>query len=326
MARIKYYYNTETCRYERVQTKTSDIAFNVMGLLILCGFFGFISFAVYMRFFESPKEAKLSQELQQMAFYYQKLEKEVEAMDDHMVALQERDDNVYRTIFGVDPLSNETRQMGIGGVERYKTLKESRLTEKEMILSLSESVDELKRRATIQHKSYDDILKLAVNKDKMWASIPAIQPISNKGLTRLSSGFGYRIHPIYKVKKLHTGIDFSAPTGTPIYATADGKIKKVVTRKTGYGKQIEIDHGYGFVTKYAHMSKFNVKQGQKVKRGECIGYVGTSGTSTAPHLHYEVIKQNKKINPMHYFFGDLNPEEYEKIVELATTENQSLGG
>ncbi|MFA0962466.1 M23 family metallopeptidase [Roseivirga sp. BDSF3-8] len=326
MARIKYYYNTETCRYERVQTRTSDIIFNVLGILILCGFFGFISFAVYMRFFDSPKEARLKEELQEMAFYYQKLEKEVSSMDKKMVDLQQRDDNVYRTIFGVDPLPGETRQMGVGGVDRYKALKASRLSDKEMILSLSKSVDELKRKATVQHKSYDDIMKLAMNKDKMWASIPAIQPISNKELTRLSSGFGYRIHPIYKVKKLHTGIDFSAPTGTPIYATADGKVVKLRNAKTGYGKEIEIDHGYGFKTKYAHMNDFNVKRGQTVKRGECIGYVGSTGTSTAPHLHYEVMKQGKKINPMHYFFGDLNAEEYEKVVELATIENQSLGG
>jgi murein DD-endopeptidase MepM/ murein hydrolase activator NlpD len=162
-------------------------------------------------------------------------------------------------------------------------------------------------------------------KSKMLASIPAIQPIHNQELTRLASGYGMRIHPILKVRKLHTGLDYSAPRGTPIYATGDGTVITVRTNFGGYGKEVEIDHGYGFVTKYAHMDSFNVKKGQKVKRGECIGYVGTTGSSTAPHCHYEIIKDGVKINPVHYIFKDINPEEYEKLLELASIENQSLG-
>ena len=177
----------------------------------------------------------------------------------------------------------------------------------------------------IQSKSYDEIVALAEDKEKLFAAIPAIQPIANKELRRLASGFGYRIHPVYKVKKMHTGIDFSASIGTPIYATADGVIEKVKVHFSGYGKQIMIDHGYGYTTRYAHMHEFAVKEGEKVKRGQVIGYVGNTGTSTAPHLHYEVHKNGKKINPVHYFFNDLNAEEYEKIVELASIENQSLG-
>ena len=177
----------------------------------------------------------------------------------------------------------------------------------------------------IQSKSYDEVIELAENKERLYAAIPAIQPIANKELVRLSSGFGIRIHPVYKVRKMHTGIDFSAPIGTPNYATADGVVEKVKVSFSGYGKNLLVDHGYGFKTRYAHMHEFAVRKGQRIKRGQVIGYVGNTGTSTGPHLHYEVIKNNRKINPVHYFFKDLNPDEYEKIVELASIENQSLG-
>ena len=226
---------------------------------------------------------------------------------------------------GITHLSLILRDAGIGGVDRYSEIRSKEIDHKDLILSLSGDVDKLRRKMYIQSKSYDDILELADNKAKMFAAIPAIQPVSNKELIRLASGFGYRIHPVYKVKKLHTGIDFSAPIGTPIYATADGKVSLVKVRFSGYGKLVEIDHGFGFKTRYAHMHEFAVKEGQKVKRGQVIGYVGNTGLSTAPHLHYEVIKGNSKINPVHYFFNDLNPDEYEKVIELSSIENQSLG-
>jgi murein DD-endopeptidase MepM/ murein hydrolase activator NlpD len=168
-------------------------------------------------------------------------------------------------------------------------------------------------------------VQLAVKKELLFAAIPAIQPVSNKELIRLSSGFGMRFHPIYKVKKMHPGIDFSAPIGTPIYATADGVVDRLNVSFSGYGKTIEVDHGFGYRSRYAHMHGFAVSKGQKVKRGELIGYVGNTGLSTAPHLHYEVFINNRHVNPVHYFFSDLNPAEYERIVELASIENQSLG-
>jgi murein DD-endopeptidase MepM/ murein hydrolase activator NlpD len=182
----------------------------------------------------------------------------------------------------------------------------------------------LEKELYIQTKSYDDIVRLAKNKSKMLASIPAIQPLTNKELTRMASGFGMRIHPIYKLKRMHTGVDLAAPKGTPIYATGDGVVRFTKRNPGGYGNEIQIDHGFGYETKYAHLERFEVKPGQKVKRGEVIGFVGTSGSSTAPHLHYEVIHNGNKVNPVHYFFQDLNAEEYEKILELAAVENQSL--
>ena len=226
--------------------------------------------------------------------------------------------------FAADPIPQSIRDAGVGGSERYKKLLEEGLRQEELILSTVSKIDVLKKRMYIQTKSYDEIIALAKRKNEMLANTPAIQPIENKKLKRMASGFGMRIHPIYKVRKMHTGCDFTARTGTPIYATGDGVVKSVDKKYGGYGKKVIIDHGFGYQTLYAHMSKFNVKVGQKVKRGEVIGFVGNTGASTAPHLHYEVIYKGKKVNPVHYFFNDLDEGQYEEILELASRENQSL--
>ncbi len=325
MARIKYYYDTETCKYERVKVSTWDMTLNLLGFLSVSLIIAIGIVIVYNSYFDSPKEAILKKENQELQLYYDILEKEMEGMNDMLVALQERDDNVYRVIFEAEAIPSTIRSAGFGGAHRYRNLLESGLAKEELILNNFQKLDKLKKQMYIQTKSYDEILEMAKDKSKMLASIPAIQPINNHELTRLASGYGMRIHPILKVRKLHTGLDYSAPRGTPIYATGDGTVVTVRTNFGGYGKEVEIDHGYGFVTKYAHMDSFNVKKGQKVKRGECIGYVGTTGSSTAPHCHYEIIKDGNKINPVHYIFKDINDEEYEKLLELASVENQSLG-
>ena len=325
MARIKYYYDTETCKYERVKVSTWDMTLNLLGFLSVSLIIAIGIVIIYNSYFDSPKEAILKKENQELQLYYDILEKEMEGMNDMLTALQERDDNVYRVIFEAEAIPSTIRSAGFGGAHRYRNLLESGLAKEELILSNFQKLDKLKKQMYIQTKSYDEILEMAKDKSKMLASIPAIQPINNHELTRLASGYGMRIHPILKVRKLHTGLDYSAPRGTPIYATGDGTVITVRTNFGGYGKEVEIDHGYGFVTKYAHMDSFNVKKGQKVKRGECIGYVGTTGSSTAPHCHYEIIKDGNKINPVHYIFKDINDEEYEKLLELASVENQSLG-
>lgn len=325
MARIKYYYDTETCKYERVRVTTWDLTLNLMGFLSVSLIIAIGIVIVYNNYFDSPKEAILKKENEELQLYYEILEKEMKDANNMLAALQDRDDNVYRVIFEADPIPTTIREAGFGGAQRYKNLLENGLQREDLILSNFQKLDKLKKQMYIQTKSYDEILELAKDKSKMLASIPAIQPIANQELTRLASGFGIRMHPILKVRKLHTGLDYSAPRGTPIYATGDGKIVTVRTNFGGYGKEVEIDHGYGFVTKYAHMESFNVKQGQKVKRGECIGYVGNTGRSTAPHLHYEIIKDGQKINPVHYFYKDIDDEEFEKLLELASKENQSLG-
>ena len=324
MARIKYYYDTDSCKYERVKVSTSDIFLNSLGFLFVALLLAGLMVWLYTTNFDSFKEAQLKKENEELKYYNELHENEITEIREILTSLEERDDNIYRVIFGVDPVSSSIRKAGVGGSNRYKELLEKGLSEEQLILETTKKIDVLKKQMYVQTKSYDDIVKLAKQKEKLWTSIPAIQPIENQKLTRLASGYGMRIHPILHVMKMHDGVDLTAPTGTPIYATGDGVVKKVETRFGGYGKEVEIDHGFGYITKYAHMKKFNVKIGQKVKRGEVIGYVGSTGRSTAPHLHYEVIYKGKKVNPVHYFFKDLTPEEYEQILELASRENQSL--
>lgn len=299
---------------------------NILGFLTIALIFAIGIVLVYNKYFESPKERMLVKENEELNLYYQILSKEVEDANRMLSFLQKRDDQIYRTIFEADPIPASVRNAGIGGVERYRDILEKKMNREEMILGTFQKVDKLKKQMYIQTKSYDDLLQMATEKNDLWAAIPAIQPLANKDNNRLASGFGMRVHPIYKVKMLHSGIDFAAPKGTPIYATGDGVVITVRTNLTGYGKEVEISHGYGYVTKYAHMSNFNVKVGQNVKRGECIGYVGNTGTSTAPHCHYEVIKDGKKVNPILYIFQDITEDDYEKLLDLASIENQSLGG
>jgi murein DD-endopeptidase MepM/ murein hydrolase activator NlpD len=325
MARIKYYYDTETCKYERIKTSTGDIVLNTLGILSLTLAMAVGLLILYSSYFESPKELILKNEVKEMEFYYENLQAEVGKLKQQLVNMEYRDDNIYRVVLGAEPIDKGIRDAGVGGLDRYEDIKNKNTIHEDIIVSLSESVDNLRRKIYIESKSQDDVVELAESKEKLFAAIPAIQPVANKQLIALASGFGMRIHPIYKVKKMHTGIDFAAAIGTPIYATADGVIDKLHVSFSGYGKMLEIDHGFGYRTRYAHMHGFAVKQGQKIKRGDLIGYVGDTGLSTAPHLHYEVFVNGSHANPVHYFFNDLNPAEYEKIIELASIENQSLG-
>jgi murein DD-endopeptidase MepM/ murein hydrolase activator NlpD len=325
MAKIKYYYDTESCKYIRVKTSTGDIVLNSLGILSIT-----ISMAVglvflHSNYFESPKEIRLKNEVKEMEFYFEELQKKVTSLDKNLSDMAYRDDNIYRVVLGSEPIDKSIREAGVGGVDRYEDIKNKDIDHEEVILTLNESLDKLRRKVYIESKSHDEIVALAENKEKLFAAIPAIQPIPKKQTVVLASGFGIRIHPIYKVRKMHTGIDFAAPIGTPIYAAADGVIDNVDVSFTGYGKKVEINHGFGYRTRYAHMHAFVVRNGQHVKRGELIGFVGDTGLSTAPHLHYEVFINGAQVNPIHYFFNDLNPAEYAKIIELASIENQSLG-
>ena len=324
MARIKYYYDTESCKYERIKVSTWDIILNLLGFFSVSLIIAVAIVILFSTYFESPKETFLKKENNELLLYYELLDKEIKDLNQMMVSLEARDDNVYRVIFEADPIPSSIRQAGVGGAERYKDLLDSDLIQEVLILSNLSRVDQLKKQMYIQTKSYDEILLMAKNKSQLLAATPAIQPVSNKELTRLASGYGMRVHPIYKVRRMHYGVDFTAPRGTPIFATGDGVVSRVIRQFGGYGREIIIDHGFGYKTRYAHMQDFTVKKGDKVKRGDQIGTVGNTGLSTAPHLHYEVRKDNKKVNPVHYFFQDLNDEEYEKILELASIENQSL--
>lgn len=324
MSKIKYYYNPETCKYERYIKSKWDITLNALSFLSLSSMLAVVFIILFYTYFDNPKELLLQKENRELKLYFELLEQEVGKMNQMLGDLQERDDNLYRIIFESEPIAPEIRQAGVGGSDRYREIREKGLKQEKLIISLHSKIDALKRQLYVQSISYDEITEMALKKEEYWASIPAIQPILNKNLNLLASGFGMRLHPILKVRKMHTGVDFTAPKGTPIYATGDGVVKEVTSIFGGYGKFVEIDHGFGFVTRYAHMNDFNVKKGQKVKRGDKIGTVGNTGSSTAPHVHYEVLKDGKYINPVNYFFKDLTPEEYDLILELASKETQSL--
>lgn len=325
MAKIRYYYDTETCKYERIRTTTGDIILNVLGILLLT--LGMAAGLLFIggNYFESPRELMLRNEVREMEFYYQSLDNELEKIRQQLTNLEYRDDNIYRAVLGAEPIDKSVREGGTGGRDQFEDIRSRNIDHEDLIVKLKEKAQQLKRKIYVESKSQDDLVALAENKEKLYAAIPAIQPVANKELIALASGYGFRIHPVYKVPKMHTGVDFAASIGTPIYATADGTIDKLEISFSGYGKVLEIDHGFGYRTRYAHMHGFAVSQGQKVKRGDLIGYVGNTGLSTAPHLHYEVFVNGGHVNPVHYFFNDLNATEYEKIIELASIENQSLG-
>ena len=322
MAKVKYYYDTKTLSYKRIQLSGLNKLKRLFYFLIGSAFTGLIMVIIFFHFFDSPKEKRLNREIDILRSQYEIVDDKLRQVELVLDNVQNRDDNIYRVIFEADPIPKSIRKAGYGGVNRYENLKG--LNNSDLIINTSEKVDQISKQLYIQSKSFDDIIELAKNKADMLAALPAIQPVSNKNLSRMASGYGYRIHPIYKTRKLHTGMDFSAKTGTPIYATGDGKISKVRRSRRGYGNHVIIDHGYGYKTLYAHMSKYSVKKGQKVKRGEVIGYVGSTGTSVAPHLHYEVHKDGIKINPVNFYFNDLNPKEYEKMLEISSQNNQSF--
>lgn len=279
---------------------------------------------LYSNYFESPKELLLRNDVREIEFEIAELELRINTLNTVLADLTYRDDRVYRVVLGAEPIDKSIREAGVGGAARYDDIRKKQFAHKEAIIKLSESIDKLRRKVYIESKSHDEIVQLAVSKEKLFAAIPAIQPISKNKYT-LTSGFGNRIDPITHQFGPHPGIDFAAPSGTPIYATADGVVDVTEIAFTGYGKKVEIDHGYGYRTRYAHMNAFIVKVGQSVKRGELIGYVGSTGHSTAPHVHYEVFINRAQVNPIYYFFNDLNPTEYAKIIELASVENQSMG-
>lgn len=323
MPKLRYHYDTETCKYEPVKKSKGNLVLDILLSLSLIMIGAVSVLVVYLSYYDSPNEKFLRRENEELVFQLGMLNQDMKKMDHLLAKLQNRDDNVYRTIFEQPPIAASIRNAGIGGATRYQPLIDKELFNGNFLLQTLTKFDQLKRQMYIQTKSYDELLSLAKKQHLMLSSIPAITPIS-LNQSYLSSGFGLRYHPIHKIRKMHTGIDFGARIGTPIYATGGGVISKVSTSFYGYGKQVEIDHGFGFKTKYAHLSEFNVKVGQKVKRGELIAYSGNSGTSSGPHLHYEVFKNRKKVNPIHYFYQDISDREYERLVKLASIENESM--
>ncbi len=325
MRKEKYVYNTHTLRYEKVVESWRTKLLRIFGFICAALLTGFIFTLISHRFFPSPKEAALQREIQQMKVTYDRVLTDMDQMGKVLNNIQDRDAYAHRMIFGMDPIDKGVWEGGTGGHDQYEQYREFKQSG-ELMVSVQQRLDKLKRQIVIQSKSLDTILNMAKEKEKMMASIPSIKPVRSDKLARnmqLLSGFGYRVHPIFKVPKMHAGIDFTAPKGTPIQATGAGKVIKA-GRASGYGYHVVIDHGYGYQTLYGHMSRIDVKVGEKVVRGQQIGQVGSTGTSTAPHCHYEVHHKGNKVNPIHYCMDGLTPEEYQELVEAAEAANQSL--
>ncbi|TVQ91273.1 MAG: M23 family metallopeptidase [Bacteroidetes bacterium] len=321
MTKIKYQFNTKSLAVEPVREGYWDKAKRFLRVVLSGMVFTVIVLIIGFTFFDSPKEKILQREIEQLKVNYQLLNDDLDFLFNVVKDIEIRDDQIYRVIFEAEPLPRSVREAGFGGVDRYEQFEGFEYGK--IISSTKERFDQLSRRLYVQSVSYDEVFAMAKDKADMLASIPAIVPIE-KGTQRLVSGFGPRIHPIYKTLRPHTGVDFTAPTGTPVYAPGNGVVTTVERNRHGYGLMVVIDHGYGYETLYAHLSRFNVRVGQEVRRGEIIGFVGNTGVSTAPHLHYEVIRHGVKVNPINYFFNDLTPEEFEYIIEVASRVNQSL--
>ncbi len=322
MKNINYKYNPDTLEYEEVKLTLWDRTKKLSYYLIASVVFSFLilSIAFYnIRNYIQKEAAKENQSLrQEISSFNKDLSLILEVLGD----IQLRDDNIYRAIFETDPYPDYKRQLGTGG-NSMKYKKYENMEYGDLVIEISKKIELIEKKLASQSKSFDEVFDLTKEKQKMIKSIPSIQPVSNRDLTRIASGFGLRMHPIYKIIKMHKGMDFTAPIGTEIYATGDGIVEKVGWAG-GYGRTIMINHGFGYKTRYAHCSKYNCRKGQKVKRGDLIGFVGNTGQSSGPHLHYEVFKNNRQINPVNFFFNDLSPEEYDKVIEISSRPNQSL--
>jgi murein DD-endopeptidase MepM/ murein hydrolase activator NlpD len=323
MSKVKYYYDSEKLAYKKIKTrKTTKLGYAAL-FLLASAVFGGLCFLTMMNlpFFESPKDKILSRELQNYKLRYAILNKKIDQVDEVLSDIEDRDNNLYRQFFNASPIPIEQRKAGFKNANRYKELEGFNNTQ--LVKSTTERLDVLSKELAIQSKSLDKILVLAKAKDKLLASIPAIQPVKNEDLKHIASGFGYRSDPFTKARKMHKGMDFTSATGTPIYATGDGLVVKADNSLSGYGNHIEISHGFGYLTLYAHLSQYKSRAGERVKRGDIIGYVGSTGRSQAPHLHYEVHKDGQVVNPINFYYGTISAAEYVAISKIANQENQS---
>ena len=326
MRKEKFIYNTSTLRYEKVEVSTKERLLKFTGLACAVIVTGFLFTLLVWKLFPSPQEKILLAEIDALKAQYKVLDDDYNTMASALTTLYDRDKFIHRMVLEMDPIDEGVWNGGVGGSERYSELR-GFSNSGEMMAEARMKVDKLKRQLVQQSKSLEDIEQKAAQKEDMLASIPSIKPIRADKLARrvkLLSGFGYRIHPIYKVRKMHDGIDFTAPKGTPIQATGNGVVSRVEERSNGYGHNVIIDHGYGYKSLYAHMSRIDVKKGDKVSKGQKIGLVGNTGSSTAPHCHYEVHYKGKKVNPIDYVMDGLSPKEYAELVKLSEVANQSF--
>jgi murein DD-endopeptidase MepM/ murein hydrolase activator NlpD len=322
MKKIKYYYNTNSLRYEKLETPLRVKLLRIFGFLaaaiVTAAIISFFAF----RFVGSPNEKLLNLENERLQDKYHQLNDQLKAAQEQMSELVKRDNEVYRAIFEANPIPDSARARALAQQQEIARVENMRSSD--LVNSIISSLNNLGHYINAQKKSYTEIDNLLKNKEQLLRCTPAIQPVSNKDLTRVASGFGYRIDPIYKTVKLHAGLDFAAPQGTPIYATANGTVTVAGNSGNGYGNHVVINHGYGYETLYGHMVKVKARAGQQIKRGEVIGYVGSTGKSTGPHCHYEVHKNGQKIDPVYFFYNDLSPEQYDLLLKRAAAANQSF--
>lgn len=324
MSKVKYYYDSETLSYRKIERKkgrkASIFLLSFLGIILS----GFLLMLVFLNLpnFETPKEKTLARELYNLELQLELLNKKMAQAESVLDEVAERDNNLYRVYFEANPIPEEQRKAGFGGVNRYKDLEG--YDNSDLLISSNKRLDILTKQIVVQSQSLDDIAKMAEEKEALLKSIPAIQPVNNEDLTRMASGYGYRTDPFTKARKFHFGMDFTAPRGTPVYASGDGKVIRADNSASGYGNHIRIEHGYGYESLYAHLYKYNVRKGATVKRGDLIGFVGSTGRSEAPHLHYEVFKDGDRINPINFYYGNLSPDEFAALLKKSQQENQSL--
>jgi murein DD-endopeptidase MepM/ murein hydrolase activator NlpD len=322
MSKVKYRFNTKSLTYEKVKVTFRERFWRFTSYLAIGLVFATGTVILAYKFLDSPKEKMLRREIEALQLQYNLLHKKMDQTQIVLNDLQDRDDNIYRVIFESEPIPNSIRQAGFGGSDRYSVF--DNYDNAELLKTTTERLDKITKQLYIQSKSFDEVVKLAKNKEQLISSIPAIMPINNKDLRRQPGGFGWRTHPIYKTPEFHPGMDFAAEQGTPIYATGDGVVETADANAQGYGNHVVINHGFGYQTLYGHMSKLAVRVGKKIKRGELVGYVGSTGLSTAPHIHYEVIKNGEKVNPINFYFNDLTPQQYQVMLEMSSKSSQSF--
>lgn len=324
MSKVKYYYDQETLSYRPIKATSKNRISNIVLFVFASFFFGLTCLLILLNsdVINTPSEIVQKRTLKNYELQFDILNKKLTQLEAVVSNVEERDNNLYRVYFEASPIPEEQRRAGFGGVNRYKDLEG--YDNSDLVINTAKRLDILTKQTVVQSRSLDEIERLAANKAALIEAIPTIQPVKNKDLTRIASGFGYRSDPFTKARKMHFGMDFTAKRGTPVYATGNGVVKRADSRSSGFGKHIRIDHGFGYISLYAHLSKYNVRRGQKVKRGDIIGYVGNTGRSAGPHLHYEIIKNNKKIDPLNFYYGNLSPEEFEALLTQSKQENQSL--
>jgi murein DD-endopeptidase MepM/ murein hydrolase activator NlpD len=317
MKKIKYYFNTHTLKYEKYKTPLRVKLLRFFGLISMLIVSSAIVIYLYNRFFPKPGELEARKKYNLLKENFDQVNSRVKEIEEQMAALEQRDNEVYRSIFEANPVPDSVRAKIIEqrkGAEQFK-----QMSDQEISKDIHNQLNNIQARIKYQFESYENIAVLIKNQDQKLSCIPAIQPVSNKQLNRIASGFGMRVDPVYGTPKMHKGLDFAAPQGTPIYATGDGIVSLSTFSENGYGHHVIINHGYGYETLYGHMVKTNVQNGQQVKRGQIIGWVGSTGKSTGPHCHYEVHVNNQHVDPVYFFYNDLNPDEYDRILKIAAT-------